>query len=123
MNKIATGEPKLTKVLINNVDVGTALFNWDQNPVIGDKLKSVSITLTRGVYALVPELETEPTGLTVTIQRGELVNTEEWVFRGSVLRRDTIGNDVILKCNDKLFQAVQKNITKTFNSNIEKAQY
>ncbi len=113
------GEPRKTLVLINGIDVGSFLYGWDQNPIIGDKLKSVGISLSRGVYTLVPELETSPTGLTVTIRRGEELATEEWVFRGTVLRRDTIGNDVFLKCNDKMFKAVQKNITKTFSSNID----
>lgn len=116
---MTTGEPKKTLVKINDVDVASFLYNWDQNPILGDKLKSVAISLSRGVYALVPELETSPTGLTVTIQRGETLATEEFVFRGTVLKRETIGNDVFLKCNDNMFKAVQKNITKTFRSNID----
>jgi len=116
---MTSGEPTLTKVLINNVDVATSLLGWDQNPVLGAKLKSIAIELSRNVYSLVPELETDPTGLTVTVQRGETISTEEWVFRGTVLKRDTLGNRVFLKCNDKMFQAVQKNITKTFNANID----
>lgn len=113
------GEPKLTLVKINNIDVAASLLSWDQNPTLGDKVKTVAIELSRNVYSLVPELETSPTGLTVTVQRGELVNTEQWIFRGTVLKRDSLGDRIFLRCNDKLFQAVQGNITKTFNSNID----
>lgn len=111
--------PTLTLVKINNVDVGTVLFSWDQNPVLGDKVKSIAIELHRNVYDLVPELKTSPTGLTVTVQRGALVNTEEFIFQGEIIERNTIGSRIAIKCNDKLYKAVQKNITKTFNKNID----
>ncbi len=111
--------PVLTLVKINNVDVGTVLFSWDQNPVLGTKVKSIAIELHRNVYDLVPELETAPTGLTVTVQRGAAAATEEFVFQGTVIQRNTVGSRVIIKCNDKLYLAVQKNITKTFNKNID----
>lgn len=112
-------QPQLTLVKINNVDVGTVLFNWDMNPTISDKIKNASVTLHRNVYDLVPELETSPTGLTVTIQRGAVVNTEEWIFRGTVQKRESLGSTILVRAMDKLYGAVQKNITKTFNKNID----
>ena len=111
--------PVLSLVKINNVDVGTVLFSWDQNPLLGEKVKSIAIELHRNVYDLVPELETSPTGITVTVQRGAVSSTEEFVFNGTVIERNTIGSRVTIKCNDKLYLAVQSNITKTFNKNID----
>lgn len=116
------GKPRLTKVTINGIDVKATentLLNWDINPTLGTTIKSVQITLHRNIYSHIPELETSPTGLSVVVQRGVLSSTEDFIFRGTILTRETLGSKIVLTCKDKLYQTVQKNITKTFNKNTD----
>lgn len=82
-------------------------------------MKSIVIELNNGVYATIPNLQTAPNNLTVVVQRGVTLATEETIFQGKVVDRTTMGNRVVLKCNDNLFEAVKKNVTKTFDKNVD----
>ncbi len=73
----------------------------------------------RNVYNSIPNLQSSPNNLTVVVQRGVTVATEQTIFQGEVVQRDTVGNRVVLKCNDNLYKAVKKNVTKTFDKNVD----
>ena len=116
------GKPRLSKVTIGGVDVSSVLvgpIGWDLNPLLAQTIKSIDISLTRNVYNLVPDLQTSPGGISVVVQRGVTVATEQTVFQGEVITRDTLGGRVILNCNGKFYEAVKENVTKTFDSNVD----
>lgn len=116
---MTTGRPTLAKVTIDGVDASAFLINNDLNPSLGTIVKSISIELNSGVFASIPNLKTAPNNLTVVVQRGVILATEQTVFQGKVVERQTTGNRVILRCNDNLFEAVKKNVTKTFDKNVD----
>ena len=116
---MTAGRPTKVKVTIDSIDASSFLINYDLNPSSEASVKSISIELNSGVYASISNLQTAPNNLTVVVQRGVSVSTEETIFQGKVVERQTVGNRVILKCNDNLFEAVKKNITKTFDKNVD----
>ena len=116
---MTAGRPTKVKVTIDSVDASSFLINYDLNPSSEASVKSISIEMNSGVYASIPNLQTIPNNLTVVVQRGVSVATEQTIFQGKVVERQTVGNRVILKCNDNLFEAVKKNITKTFDKNVD----
>lgn len=116
---MTTGKPTLAKVTIDSVAASNFLIEYDLNPSQGTIVKSINIELNNGVYSSIPNLQTAPNNLTVVVQRGVSVATEETIFQGKVVERQTVGNRVILKCNDNLFEAVKKNVTKTFDKNVD----
>ena len=113
------GKPKLGKVTIDGIDASSFVVSSDLNPQIGQVVKSIIIDLHRNVYNSIPNLQSSPNNLTVVVQRGVTVSTEQTIFQGKVVQRDTVGNRVVLKCNDNLFEAVKKNVTKTFDKNVD----
>lgn len=116
---MTAGKPKLAKVTIDSVDASSFLINYDLNPSLGQRVKSISIELNNGIFASIPNLKSSPNNLTVVVQRGVTLATEQTIFQGKVVERVTVGNRVILKCNDNLFEAVKKNVTKTFDKNVD----
>lgn len=113
------GKPRLTKVVIDSVDVTSFIVNWKFEPTSTMAIKNLDLILARSVYASVPNLQTSPRALTVTVQRGVVTSTEDYVFRGEIVERQTAGNLVQLKCSDKLYKAVKKNVTRTFDSSVD----
>ena len=116
---MTSGKPKLAKVTIDGIDASSFLIRNDLNPILGTIVKSILIELNSGVFASIPNLKTSPNNLTVVVERGVTVSTEEKIFQGTIVERQTVGNRITLKCNDNLFKAVKKNITKTFDKNVD----
>jgi len=113
------GKPILAKVTIDGIDASAFLIEYDLNPQLGNIVKSMTIQLNNGVYTSIPNLQTAPNNLTVVVQRGVTLATEQTIFQGKVVERQTTGNRIVVKCNDNLFEAVKKNITKTFDKNVD----
>ncbi len=116
---MTVGKPKLTRVDINGIDVSQYVLGWAFDPEIAKTVKSLDIALHKNVYSAVSQLQTQPRALSIVVRRGVLTATESYVFRGEIISRETIGNQVVVKANDKLYQAVRKNITRTFDSNVD----
>jgi len=116
---MTAGKPRLTQVTIDSIVVPSGLISWNFSPTDAQTIKSMDINLSRTIYDTIPNLETNPRGLTVVVKRGVTLATEDTVFQGTILTRETLGNKVKIKSNDKLYDAVQKNVTKTFDSNVD----
>ncbi len=113
------GLPRLSRVDIDGIDASAFVLNWNFDPQISQSIKTITIELHRNVYNSVPNLETGPRALTVVVRRGVTLATEDYVFRGEIIVRETLGARVVIKASDKLYAAVRKNITKTFDSAVD----
>lgn len=116
---MTSGKPVRTKVTVNGVDVSSALVGWKFTKDSSKSLQNIEVGFKKSVYDLVPELETSPRALPVIIQRGVNSSTEDYVFRGEIIERTTLGSRVSINCSDELYKAVKKNITKTFDINVD----
>ena len=116
---MTVGLPRLQRVDIDGINASAFVLNWDFDPQISQSIKSITILLHRNVYNSVPNLETSPRALTVVVRRGISSATEDFVFRGEITIRETMGSQVLIRASDKLYAAVRKNITKTFDSNVD----
>ena len=116
---MASGFPRLTQVLINGTDVTSALIDWDFDPSNQQTVKKIDLILSKSVYALEPLLETSPNDLSIVVKRGVSLATEDTVFTGETINAVTIGTKIFISANDGLYDAVRRNVTKSFSSNID----
>lgn len=116
---MTTGFPKLSRVDINGIDVSSYVVRWSFSPQVTQSIKSIEIHLHKNVYNDLALLETAPRALSVVVRRGVSAATEDYVFRGEIVSRETLGNRVVIKASDKLYVAVRTSVSKTFDSNTD----
>lgn len=111
-------KPTLTYVVIGGVDVTSYVFKWKVERKYDDDIGRVEVFLKRTASAVI-DVDDLAIGNTITIQRGVSSATEEYVFRGEVVSVNPSGSYVALECFDKLYEARRRNVTKSFDINID----
>ena len=103
------------KIVINGVDVTTRRIKWKVKKYNRDKIASAQITFTKKVSGVI---SIQP-GQSVTIQRGFTTATDYYVFRGRVSRFKEEGALIIIECKDKMWDAVNAEVTHTYDGAID----
>ena len=114
--------PKLTKVIIDGVDVSDHVVNWETEDVYNDAIGTAKIVLGKTINSVLPITQLDTPGLQITIQRGVNSATEEWVFRGEILDIETQGIRYIVNCANKFYEAVRSEVTTSWDINIDEEQ-
>lgn len=104
-----------TKVTINGFDVTAYIRKWRWDGYSKNQISDATLWVSRNISSLVP---ISP-NLSVVIQRGEVLGTEEYVFRGEIVTYDESGYDYKLVCKDKLYDAIKKEVHYSFDENID----
>jgi hypothetical protein len=109
------GDRLLDAVTINAIDVTTKRMKWTVTKIEGEEISSAILYLSATVDTLVV-----PTaGMAVTLKRGVVVGTEQYVFRGEIVTVERQGSSYKLDCYDTLYDAVKKEVTKSYDKNID----
>lgn len=117
---MASGQPLLTKVEVDGVDVTSYLKSWQiKDTEGGDYIKYSSVVLDRSSSNVLTLTSTALSTKTIEIWRGVSSATEKKVFSGEVTNFIPTGADIELKCADKLYIAFRKTLTKSFDINID----
>lgn len=111
--------PKLKKVMINGVDVSSYVIEFKRKRPYNDAIAVLDIVFTKGMEAVIPIIDDSLIGTSITAQRGVLLPTEKYVFRGEIRNIDKTGSTYVLKCYDKLYEAVRTNVTYTYDINTD----
>jgi hypothetical protein len=106
----------LTKVTIAGIDVTNYIYNWTVTESFDQGISTGTIELSLNVSAI---LSTITTGNSVLIQRGQVTSTDENVFRGQVTQATKQIDRWQLVIRDALIDAIKKNITKSWDINID----
>ncbi len=118
-----TGKPTLTEVKIDDVDVSSYILTrpegWKKEDTIGEVIKDITINLVYAVSSVITVDEDSLIGKSVTVKRGVTTSTEEFVFEGEVTQVQPAGNAVTVIAKDKLYEGVRKEVTKSFDKNID----
>ena len=105
----------LTEVKINSVDVTAKLRKWKTKKTYGYEIMSCEIEVVKGVDSLV----TLDVAQTITIKRGTSSATDQFIFEGEVIAIEETGYSYKIKGNDKLYDAIKKEITYSYDKNVD----
>ena len=111
--------PKLTKVLINDVDITNFVVRWETTEEHDTYIGTANIIVTRKIQNILNLDNDNSTGYKVIIYRGVNSSDEEVVFRGEVITFRTEGVTFLIECNDRYYEAVRHSVTVSFDINID----
>jgi hypothetical protein len=116
---MAQGEPQLTEVIIDGVDVISYLQSWDSDTT-HDKamVRGIRLVLVKDVDSVL-SMDNEMIGKYVTVRRGVSSATERYIFRGDVTNLILRGSFYEVSCFDKLYRATKRTITKSYDKDID----
>jgi hypothetical protein len=121
---MAEGKPVLDTISINGINVDAHKIviegkTWEIQ-TSGDNfaIKTATIYLAKTVESLLV-MNDALNGKSVTIQRGELSATEEYVFRGEVISVTPNGSVYQITCANKLNKLQKKKIITSFDKDID----
>lgn len=116
---MTSGKPQLTTVSINGVTVDSYLQSWEMNTNNDNStIRLMKITLSRAAEAVLT-LDDTLNEKPVSVQRGEALATETYVFRGVVLNVIPNGSIVEVICADNLYLTTKRKATTSFDINID----
>lgn len=116
---MTSGKPELQTTVINSITVDSYLRSWETDSNLGrSTIKSMYILLTKNVDTV---LTTDKTlnGKAVTVQRGIITTTEQYIFRGEVVNVFPDGGILRVLLADKLYETTKKTVTKSWDINID----
>ena len=101
----------LKKVTINSVDVSSYVISFKVDKTFGDAVTSATIVLARTVSSVL----TLANGQTVSVQRGWVTSTDEYIFReGTVESLEPKGGTIEVQVKNKMYALIRKNINKKY---------
>jgi len=117
---MASGQPVLTRVEVDGINVSDYIKSWNIKDTEGDDyIKYASILLDRSVSQVLTLSSEALSTKTVVIYRGASSTTDKKVFSGEVTNYLPNGSGAELKCADKLYIANRKILTKSWDKNID----
>jgi len=110
--------PVKTYVEVNGVDVSIYCAKWEYEREFDDDISTIKIYLNRNVSSVIT-LTKDNIGDDVVVKRGASTGSETIIFKGQVREVNPGGTIILLKCNDRLFEARLATVTKSFDKNID----
>ena len=105
---------RLTKVLIDSVDVSSILINWQIPTSYGDMLSYAQIEFPRSISSLV----TLSNSSTVEIYEGFETSTDIKIFNGFVETFKPDGYKIIVYARDKLADLIKTEVTQVYDKDV-----
>jgi len=115
---MTSGSPVLQKVIIDGVDVSSYITTWEINNDYTSIVGVASIVVNRSLTTVMT-INNELVGSEITIQRGVASATEEYIFRGYIVNVSFDGARYDFECKDKLYEAIRKNVTYSWDLNTD----
>lgn len=103
-----------TLVKINSIDVTSYLVDYVYEKTYGDCLFEIDITVHKGIQSVL----TLQTGQTIEVWRGYTTPTDVKVFSGYIETFNPSGGLINIIGKDKLWDAVRKEVTHTYDSSV-----
>ncbi len=116
---MTAGKPVFTNVTVGGIDVTSFVLTWESANTSQATINECDLNLHFSVASTQPLLPDDAIGLEIIIKRGVATGTEDFVFRGFITQTNKEGNIITVLARDKLYTAVQANVTKTFANNID----
>jgi len=105
----------LTQVVLGGVDVTDKLLKWKTKKTYGYEIMGCELEFAKSVDSLkVPNI-----AQSITIKRGSTSATDEFIFDGEVISIEETGYSYKIKGNDKLYDAIKKEITYSYDKNVD----
>jgi hypothetical protein len=98
-----------------STDITSDLVNYKVEENWGESIESADLTFNVNVENSVTFVE----GNRITIKRGFVTATDEFVFDGMIIKTERFGGIIKLTCKDMLYEAVKSEVTKSYDSNID----
>lgn len=116
---MTSGNPDKTFVSIDGIEVTSFLIEWEMDNTDSTMINQITLTFHSLVNTLNPDLPDNIIGKTIVVKRGITTGSEDTIFQGFIQQIDKEYNKFYIYARDKLYNAVQRNVTKTFASNID----
>ena len=105
----------LTEVVLGGVDVTAKLRKWKTTKTFGYEIMGCELEFAKSVDSL----KTPAIAQTLTIKRGTTTATDQFIFDGEVISIEETGYSYKIKGNDKLYDAIKKEITYSYDKNVD----
>ena len=116
---MAVGKPILTNVTVDGIDTTAFVLEWDMSNTNQALISEITVLFHSQVSTIQPLLPDDTIGLEIIVKRGVSSGTDDFVFRGFITQINKEGNKYTILARDKLYTAVQRNVTKTFANNVD----
>ena len=106
----------LTEVKIDGTDVSANLLKWETEEIFEQELSSCKLQFSKDIYTTLSTLEI---GNAITIKRGVVTATDQFIFNGYIQQITKQGGLVIIDCSDKLVDLMGTQFTYSYDKNID----
>jgi hypothetical protein len=105
----------LTEVKLGGVDVTAKLIKWKTKKTYGYEIMSCELEFPKTIDTLkIPDV-----AQAITIKRGVSSATDQFIFDGEVVSIEETGFSYKITGNDKLYDAIKKEITYSYDKNVD----
>ena len=101
----------LIEVKVNSVDVTSYVISWEVKEDVGNNISEATLEFVTGLSV--------ENGNTVTIKRGTVTATDEFVFDGYIDEVIKTGSKYSVVARDKLVDLLRNEVTKSYDSNVD----
>lgn len=117
---MALNIPKLTKIVVDSVDVTAYVSSFKVEREFGEAISSCDVVFKKTIETAGGISFDENNAFhEITISRGIVTSTDTTIFKGEVTTFSKDGRNISCKCLDELHKAVRTEITKSFDKNID----
>jgi hypothetical protein len=109
---------KYKKVIVDDIDISDFVLSFNCPKEFGKYIGTCTIGISiriKKLYSYIFEL----CGKNITIQRGKVTATEEYVFRGEIINYSIAGGIISFTCYDKYYNAVKNSVNTSYDMNID----
>lgn len=103
------------KVVVNGIDVTDKRITWDNNEEWDIAIGTIDIKFAPSVNTLLTIEE----GMEITITRGFVTDTDEYVFRGVITQVKPNVSKIVCVCKNPLYDAIKSRRTKSWDKDID----
>jgi len=103
------------KVIINSIDVTSKRISWSNLEEWDNAIGTLEIKFAPSLTDLLEVTN----GLEITVQRGFITSTDEYVFRGVITQVKPDSTKIILICKNPMLDAIKSNRTKSWDKDID----
>jgi len=96
-------------------DITSDLINYKVEENWGESIESADLTFNVNVVSSVTFVE----GNRITIKRGFVTATDEFVFDGMIIKTERFGGSIKLMCKDMLYESVKSEATVSYDIDID----
>lgn len=106
----------IDEVKVNGVDVTLKRRNWHHEEEWNIAIDAATLVFSPSLKTTIPTLST---GMAVTIKRGFVDVSEDFVFDGIITQKIETTDEIVLECKGRLYDCIKNGRTKSWDRGID----